>query len=502
MRLGFILNQETCIGCHACTVACKSEHRVPLGAFRTWVKYIERGEFPDVQRRFSVMRCNHCDDAPCIAICPTKALFRRPDGVVDFDGSACIGCKSCMQACPYDALYIDPETHTAAKCNFCAHRIDAGLEPACVIVCPVQAIGVVDLDAPGDAVTARVAEGKLVARKPELGTKPKTFYIGADPASLDPLLITDRGPYPFATPGPAPEGEPGAVREIYDVDHPAPWGWKVWSYLWTKSIAAGILFVGAILGLSVPALSDGRLVAVAAPATALIFIAITALLLVFDLKRPERFWYMLTRPNFRSWLVWGSVALTAFGGLAAAWLATGWAKADDLRQALLWPAIPVALFAAGYTAFLFRQALGREFWVSKLLLPDLLAQAVAAGGAAATILLPMLEPDLTALPGLARLTVAGLAIHLALVLFETAGRHGSPHVRRAAAEIRRGTHRRDFRVNVLLLGGIAAAALLLLLPVAGEIAPSAGLLGSLLALWGLYRYERMWILAGQAVPLS
>jgi len=502
MRLGFVLNQETCIGCHACTVACKSEHAVPLGSFRTWVKYIERGEFPDVRRRFSVMRCNHCDDAPCMPICPTNALFRRPDGVVDFDGAACIGCKSCMQACPYDALYINPETHTAAKCNFCAHRIDAGLEPACVIVCPVQAIGVVDLDAADGAVPKLVEEGKLVARKPELGTRPKTFYIGADPASLDPLLITDRGPYSFVTPGPEPPAEPGLVREIYDVAHPAPWGWKVWSYLWTKSIAAGILFVGAILGLVFPALADGPLVAIATPAAALAFIAATSLLLIFDLKRPERFWYMLTRPNFRSWLVWGSVALAAFGGLAAAWLATGVADAADFRQILLWPALPIALFAAGYTAFLFRQAKGREFWVSHLLLPDLLAQAVAAGGAAATILLPMLEPDLTALPGLARATAAALVVHLALVLLETAGTHGSAHVRRAAGEIRRGSHRRDFRINVIALGGIAAAALLLLLPLAGEVAPSVGLLGSLLVLWGIFRYERMWILAGQSVPLS
>ena len=81
------------------------------------------------------MRCNHCKDAPCVDICPTEALFTREDGIVDFDKDRCIGCKSCMQACPYDALYIDPETSTAAKCNYCAHRVDVGLEPACVNVC-------------------------------------------------------------------------------------------------------------------------------------------------------------------------------------------------------------------------------------------------------------------------------------------------------------------------------------------------------------------------------
>src|SRR5256884_1320958 len=135
VRYGFVIDQRKSIGCRACTVACKEENQVPLGAFRTWVKYVERGTFPNTRRYFSVLRCNHCDDAPCVTICPTVALYRRPDGVVDFDGERCIGCKSCMQACPYDALYIDPATQTAAKCNYCAHRLEVGLEPACVIVC-------------------------------------------------------------------------------------------------------------------------------------------------------------------------------------------------------------------------------------------------------------------------------------------------------------------------------------------------------------------------------
>ena len=112
MRYGFVIDQRKCIGCHACTVACKEENQVPLGVNRTWVKYIEKGVFPDTRRYFSVMRCNHCDNAPCVTICPTVALYRRPDGIVDFDGERCIGCKSCMQACPYDALYIDPRSNT------------------------------------------------------------------------------------------------------------------------------------------------------------------------------------------------------------------------------------------------------------------------------------------------------------------------------------------------------------------------------------------------------
>src|SRR5262245_51950319 len=105
MNYGFIIDNRKCIGCHACTVACKQEHDLPIGVNRTWVKYIEKGEFPNTRRVFSVQRCNHCADAPCVEICPVSALWTRKDGIVDFDGDRCIGCKACMQQCPYDAIY-------------------------------------------------------------------------------------------------------------------------------------------------------------------------------------------------------------------------------------------------------------------------------------------------------------------------------------------------------------------------------------------------------------
>ncbi len=178
----FVIDNRKCIGCHACTVACKSEHEVPVGVDRTWVKYIEKGTFPNNRRLFTVMRCNHCEFAPCVAICPVTALHTRGDGVVDFNSDRYIGCKACLQACPYDALYIDPNTHTAAKCNFCTHRLEIGLQPSCVAVCPEQAIIAGDMNDPNAEISRLLARHPVQVRKPEKGTKPKLFYIEADEA--------------------------------------------------------------------------------------------------------------------------------------------------------------------------------------------------------------------------------------------------------------------------------------------------------------------------------
>ena len=265
MRYGFVIDQTRCIGCHACTVACKEENRVPLGTFRTWVKYVEKGEFPNTRRHFAVLRCNHCDNAPCVTICPTVALYRRPDGIVDFDRDRCIGCKSCMQACPYDALYIDPDTHTAAKCHFCAHRVERGLEPACVIVCPERAILAGDLDdpdergLPGDRPRARASSGSrsrgrarssstwaptTATLAPSLQDAPAGDPVGAARGRAGLAGRARRRLAADPAAGTTAKSVEALGRTVYDVPHePRPWGWRVAAYLWTKSVAAGAALV-------------------------------------------------------------------------------------------------------------------------------------------------------------------------------------------------------------------------------------------------------------------
>jgi Fe-S-cluster-containing dehydrogenase component/formate-dependent nitrite reductase membrane component NrfD len=504
VRYGFVIDQTRCIGCHACTVACKEENGVPLGAFRTWVKYVEKGEFPSTRRHFAVLRCNHCDHAPCVTICPTVALYRRADGIVDFDGSRCIGCKSCMQACPYDALYIDPATHTAAKCHFCAHRIERGLEPACVIVCPERAILAGDLDDPASEVSRVIAREQVTVRKPEQGTRPKLFYVGADQATLTPQLLRPatghlwgqgRGPSPAAAvmavapaaPA-APPATPRSVealgRTVYDAPHePRPWGWRVSAYLWTKSIAAGAAIVTALGTLF------GGAPGPTLPVVALLFLALTTALLVLDLKRPERFLYILFRANTRSWLVWGAWILLGFGAVAALWLfavLTG-------REAWLPPLAPLllalALGAAGYSAFLFAQAEGRDFWQSPLVLPHLLASALTAGAAVALL-------TQGASPFWRGLLLMGLGAHFLLVLAECYTPHATADSAAAARLITEGPWRRAFWGGVAVGGTLLPAVLLI------PASRATAALASLLALAGLYVWEDCWVKAGQGPPLS
>ena len=185
---GFAIDLRKCIGCHACTIACKSEHDIPVGVNRCWVKTVEKGTFPDTQRLFLPVLCNQCEDAPCMEICPTSALYKRRDGIVDLNGAACIGCRACMAACPYDQLFIDPNTRTAEKCNFCANRIENQLQPACVSVCPTECRIFGDLDDASSQVAQIVQREAFMVRKPEKGTGPKIFYLGADEAVIRPEI--------------------------------------------------------------------------------------------------------------------------------------------------------------------------------------------------------------------------------------------------------------------------------------------------------------------------
>ncbi len=525
MNFGFVIDNRNCIGCHACTVACKAENDVPIGVNRTWVKYIEKGEFPHSQRFFSVMRCNHCEDAPCTTICPTSALYTRPDGIVDFNNERCIACKSCMQACPYDAIYIDPETHTAAKCNYCAHRVDVGLEPACVNVCPTEAIVSGDLDDPISKISKLIAGQQVTVRKPEKGTIPNLFYIEADHASLVPAETSQSGSYFWNSQssgvghhvGQSGEnsfvfdtektsertqvskiktGLKQAARRVYDAPNKGIlWGWEVAGYIFTKAIAAGILafpFLFHQTGWVTVPDSVQWMSAI----LSLVFLGLTGVLLIKDLDQPKRFIYVLLRPHWTSWLVKGGYTITAFGGLVTLWGGLKYFELSGLADLLIWPILMLSVLLAVYTAFLFGQAKGRDFWQSPLLSLHMLLHSVV-GGAAALLLISTFWSDL--LPLISALKIIlfwSLVIQLLSFATEFLSSHPTEDARKAAHKITHGTFRVTFWWGVVFCGNVIP--LLFLIGSSGLITAAV----AALVLLGVWLSVRIWVLAPQMVALS
>ena len=191
-RWGMIVDQRKCIGCHSCTIACKSENNVPLGYWRSWVKGIQRGAFPDVGNFFLRRLCNHCDVPPCVQVCPVQATVRREeDGIVVMYYGKCIGCGMCIGACPYDARFFNPIGNTADKCDFCVSRTDKGLRPACVEACLSGALTFGDLDDPKSEISIKLSQIGATVLKPELGTRPKVFYIAADNSLVGRIRYSD-----------------------------------------------------------------------------------------------------------------------------------------------------------------------------------------------------------------------------------------------------------------------------------------------------------------------
>lgn len=191
VRYAMLIDLRRCVGCQSCSVACKSENEVPLGKFRTWVKVIEKGRYPDVSRQFVPMMCNQCEKPICNRNCPVKATYVRPDGIVEINPHRCIGCMYCMASCPYDVRYINPLRKIVRKCNWCAHRLDAGLLPACVETCLGRALIFGDINDPDSEISQLLATNATTTLKPGLGTEPHCFYIGADADAMDPAKGVD-----------------------------------------------------------------------------------------------------------------------------------------------------------------------------------------------------------------------------------------------------------------------------------------------------------------------
>lgn len=524
MNFGFIIDNRKCIGCHACTVACKAEHEVPVGVNRTWVKYIEKGTFPDTRRLFSVMRCNHCADAPCVEICPVSALFTRKDGIVDFDNRRCIGCKSCTQACPYDALYMDPSDHTAAKCNYCSHRVDIGLEPACVNVCPEHAIVSGDMDNPNSEISKLLARETVSVRKPEKGTDPKLFYIDGDRLSLNPTDANPDSEYMWSSQAAGvghfskfaedrirsnearstsknlyqiesiSRNRDAKAKRVYDAPNKGIlWGWEVGAYVWTKAIAAGAFLVPTLTGLVVDIPFQIRQIGAW---VAIVFLTITGVLLVKDLGRPDRFLYVLLRPQWRSWLTRGAYIITGYGGVLTVWLVANYFAHEEFLKYIEPVGIVLGLLTAVYTAFLFAQAKGRDFWQSPMLGLHMILHSLMAGLAVFLIAALWLKVNIGLAPVFYFLAAVLLVLSLVSLAIELTTTHATDDAHKVVKMITRERFSYQFWLGVVLIGHLVP----LLLLITGQSGSAA--FAGVLVLVGLYIGERIWVRAPQMVPLS
>ena len=401
-RYAFLIDQDTCIGCHACTVACKAEHDVPLGVNRTWVKYIETGRVP----RHAAALLGRCGATTATTRRASRsarpsALFRRHDGIVDFDDSPLHRLQVVHERLPVRRPVHQPGDADGAQVQL--------LHPP-----PRGRAGAELRDRVPDAVDRRRRPRRpdepdqpccrpattCAVRAPEQGTRPHVFYKGADQAALDPLRTSDRrrrhdlGGHdtrpPDAARRPPGHGQQVVARTTYTTAHPMPWTGKVSAYLVTKAIGAGALIAGGLAVLGGHA-DERALVGIAAAAAwPLVFAAVTGVLLG---RRPQAAARASTTSspgrNWRSWLVRGAWILAGYGAASAR--CGCWAGCSARRgssRSLAAPAVLLAAATAGYTAFLFGQCEGRDLWQTPLLLPTLLAQAAAAGGAAGLLLVP------------------------------------------------------------------------------------------------------------------
>ncbi len=474
-------------------------------------------------------------------ICPVEALFIRDDGIVDFDKNRCIGCKSCMQACPYDALYIDPENHTAAKCNYCAHRVDIGLEPACVNVCPEHAIISGDMDDPQSEIFQLLGREQVTVRKPEKATQPNLFYINGDEASLTPGQTEKSDSYfwsaqergvghyakaaeklafsngdvvsaamsnnghqveagQVAANGPSRSIDLllGKARRVYDVpDKGILWGWEVSGYVLTKAISAGVFLVPFLAWLFgwaniSTAMRDVGL------GLALFFLMATGLLLVKDLDRPDRFLNVLLRSQPKSWLVKGGYSITIYGGLLVLYAAALWFGWTGVALITSWLAAAVAIVVAVYTAFLFAQAKGRDFWQSPTLALHMLVHTFMAGAATYSILATFLGYDQDWMAFIKVLFFVSIGVNLVSMFLELAMPHPTEDAKRTVKMITSGRYRLAFWGNVVVLGNILP---LILVAIAGGN-PILMALAGVAVLLGIYYTEHIWVEAPQRISLS
>ncbi len=338
-RYGMLLDTKTCIGCLACTLACKVEHNNPPGVWMAPVISEEIGSYPDVHRVHLPLMCMQCEDAPCASMCPTGAIQRRPDGILVIDSDVCCGSGACVVACPHGAIqlprtrayyYEQPTPYervkgdyfpagTAQKCDMCANRVDRGLIPACVEACPTESRTFGDLDDAESQLSVRLRLEETDVLQTGAFSKPTVRYTtdGLRDAGVD----------------------AGHLRLPYQVQE-----------VWHSYHAGEFTLLGAGGGLAIAHLligGENALSTVQVGVSALL-VALGGLVLIYDLGRPLRFLRALKNQR-TSWISRGALGDFIFLLLALA-LVIGAVPAWDVVLSILLAA--TALLVIAYPALL------------------------------------------------------------------------------------------------------------------------------------------------------
>ncbi len=403
-RWVMVADLQRCVGCQTCTAACKQANATsPLVQWRR-VLDIEAGHYPNVSRTFVPVGCQHCEDPPCMHVCPSTATRRRADGIVTIDYDICIGCAYCDVACPYQARFktdapgfaygqgamqyeiVRQDRHrigVAQKCTFCSDRIDFGLDhgmtpgvdpqatPACVNACIADALCFGDLDDANSNVSRLLRQQKHFCMHEELGTEPGFYYVydkanGGGPASA------------AADPRSSPAAAAGKIRTRgVEPWLQRPWDWKAAGNFMCGGTGIGLYaFAAAAIVFGAPLLP-------LVPLAALI-VASGLFLVLLKIGRPLRFAYVLRQPQ-RSWMAREAWAAVIFFPLAA------------LAFWFDWPPLLVAAAVAGLL-FLFSQAMmlkeakGIPAWRQPLIVPLIVATGLAEGGGLFVALTAPLAP--------------------------------------------------------------------------------------------------------------
>jgi Fe-S-cluster-containing dehydrogenase component len=175
-KYGMVIDASQCVNCKSCIIACQLENNVPPGFNRAWIK--EYSQDHGIKPHFQPGNCMQCDRPTCVDACPVGATYKNKDGRVIIDSAKCIACGFCIPACPYNARFIHPVSKVADKCDFCGTRLEQGLEPACVVVCPTGARVFGDLNDKSSEISRLIRKGDLVrVINAQVDTKPNIFYL-------------------------------------------------------------------------------------------------------------------------------------------------------------------------------------------------------------------------------------------------------------------------------------------------------------------------------------